>query len=266
MPPPNIVQTVPTYQSVAPPPITRGMYHLNRNGVSSGSHTPEAILQMLRSREVLSTDLVWTEGMERWMPVAGVPELWNSYAVNSGLGSGPHGKPLKWMPLCIATAIGTAQAIRLAWPEVIGTSSETFNGDEFRLFASLLVTVLVVLILWSQLHFKLWKSLPSDLRATSPGKAVGLMLVPLFNLYWAFVTWPKLGQGMIQWQKRRNVRSPMNFTALGYMVAALYTSSFLFWQYPLLSLLLTVASVLVEVAFYYQVTTAANRLLGFQDE
>src|SRR5688572_19301652 len=34
--------------------------------------------------------------------------------------------------------------------------------------------------------YKMWAALPPSHARTSPGKAVGLLFVPLFNIYWMF--------------------------------------------------------------------------------
>ena len=48
---------------------------------------------------------------------------------------------------------------------------------------------------WGRLHYRCWEALPERFRATSPGQAVGYLFIPLFNFYWAFISFPKLAAG-----------------------------------------------------------------------
>ena len=56
-------------------------------------------------------------------------------------------------------------------------------------FVMISVAVLIVnLVFWCMLHYHLWKVVPRDIARTTPGKAVGLTFIPLFNFYWVFVS------------------------------------------------------------------------------
>ncbi|MBI2898000.1 MAG: hypothetical protein HYY06_30890 [Deltaproteobacteria bacterium] len=46
--------------------------------------------------------------------------------------------------------------------------------------------VLVACIAHCVMVFKMWAALPADQRRTSPGAAVGLLFIPVFNIYWIF--------------------------------------------------------------------------------
>ena len=56
--------------------------------------------------------------------------------------------------------------------------------------AAMTVTALVFKCI---LLFRLWKLVPPEQAATTPGKAVGFLFIPFFNLYWNFVAFFKLG-------------------------------------------------------------------------
>ena len=59
-------------------------------------------------------------------------------------------------------------------------------------FATLIVSVVFYCFL---LH-KLWKIIPVEKAITTPGRAVGLQFVPLFNFYWIFVAFHGLGKAL----------------------------------------------------------------------
>jgi len=67
--------------------------------------------------------------------------------------------------------------------------------DELGLALSLvafgaLVLLVVPTVTCSLLVYRMWSALPRDHARTTPGKAVGLSFVPLFNLYWIFQVYP----------------------------------------------------------------------------
>ena len=60
----------------------------------------------------------------------------------------------------------------------------------FLAVAPMAVTALVFKCI---LLYRLWKLVPPEQAATTPGKAVGFMFIPFFNRYWNFVAFFKLG-------------------------------------------------------------------------
>ena len=60
----------------------------------------------------------------------------------------------------------------------------------FLAVASMAVTALVFKCI---LLYRLWKLVPPEQAATTPGKAVGFLFIPFFSLYWNFVAFFKLG-------------------------------------------------------------------------
>jgi hypothetical protein len=65
------------------------MYHINRNGSTSGPYTETVFFQMLASGQVLATDLVWKEGEPDWRPATDYPGLSRS-APPPMPGQGPY--------------------------------------------------------------------------------------------------------------------------------------------------------------------------------
>lgn len=53
--------------------------------------------------------------------------------------------------------------------------------------------------------YQSWKSIPSQEREVSPGKAVGMLFIPLFNLYWIFVALPGLSGNLSRALGRRGI-------------------------------------------------------------
>jgi hypothetical protein len=63
----------------------------------------------------------------------------------------------------------------------------TFLGQNVETVRTILVLCIIVTnILFLRLLYKAWSILPASFARTTPGKAVGYLLIPLYNLYWAW--------------------------------------------------------------------------------
>ncbi|MCF7927476.1 MAG: hypothetical protein K9L68_00155 [Spirochaetales bacterium] len=60
-------------------------------------------------------------------------------------------------------------------------------------FLLVVVVTVVITMIW---HYKNWSILPENLRATTPGRAVGFLFIPIFNFYWIFVSFVGLWKGL----------------------------------------------------------------------
>ena len=60
------------------------------------------------------------------------------------------------------------------------------------------------------LLYQCWKQIPSDIARTTPGKAIGYLFIPLFNLYWMFVAYDGLIKDMSKALQRRGIQFPIN--------------------------------------------------------
>lgn len=70
-------------------------------------------------------------------------------------------------------------------------------------------------------HYGCWKWLPARHAQLTPGKAVGLLFVPVFNLYWAFPSFEGLGRGFRKLAEERGSKEARNLPVLGTVIAAL---------------------------------------------
>lgn len=53
--------------------------------------------------------------------------------------------------------------------------------------------------------YQSWKSIPQQEREVSPGKSVGMLFIPFFNLYWIFVALPGLSGNLSRSLGRRGI-------------------------------------------------------------
>jgi hypothetical protein len=116
-------------------------------------------------------------------------------------------------------------------------------------------------VFWSVLHYSCWKALPEKYRATTPAQALGFLFIPLFNFYWAFITFPKLAAGFNALKRDRPHLAISNRTGVGiaYAISTLlvFTVGFIAgW-----ASLVFVADLVLTLVFYLGITANANLLV-----
>lgn len=87
----------------------------------------------------------------------------------------------------VAVGVGVSQVIADLWLRDAGFDSalQLVILVGLALSASLYATV-VILVLW----YKMWAAIQDGHARTTPGKAIGFLFIPLFNVYWVFqATW-----------------------------------------------------------------------------
>jgi hypothetical protein len=66
---------------------------------------------------------------------------------------------------------------------------------------------LVNAIAFYVLLYKMWGTIQAGPARTTPGKAIGFMLIPLFNVYWLFVAVAGLAKDLNAFAKQRNLKA-----------------------------------------------------------
>ncbi|MDJ0713570.1 MAG: hypothetical protein QNJ54_05055 [Prochloraceae cyanobacterium] len=137
----------------------------------------------------------------------------------------------------------------------------TLVGEDEKAGLVLLFTlpILVIdIVFWSILHYSCWQAIPEKYRATTPGKAVGFLFVPLFNLYWAFISFPSLVIGLQRAEKKRNiVNKNHNSYKLGVAYAILFVLRWLlvFLPISILDIVVDILDVVVYMLFYISINS-----------
>lgn len=73
------------------------------------------------------------------------------------------------------------------------------HGPLSSLSGIITVVYIVFFMLW---HYHNWELIDADLRKTTPGRAVGFLFIPFYNLYWIFVSFLWLWEGLNEMGKR----------------------------------------------------------------
>jgi hypothetical protein len=236
-------------------------YHIAKNGVQSGPYSEPDILAMLSSGEIGCDDLCWTKGMAQWQPirqVVTVPKAVFSHTPQPPLGV-EEPQAINWIPALVFYSASGAIFFLVDLVE-LGSGEEA--SDRWMLL--LLPFAILGIVFICMLHHKCWSTLPERFRFTTPGKAVGYLFIPFYNFYWAFITWPKLSDGLACWEKSTGSHATTDTKSLAVAYAVLFVSGLSIDLIPgmeLIGLLTGVADLVIFILYYKQVVAAMNALL-----
>ncbi|MBI4851497.1 MAG: DUF4328 domain-containing protein [Acidobacteria bacterium] len=92
------------------------------------------------------------------------------------------------------------------------------GGDEEVLAVTFVLTILMAIptgILFLIWLYKTWEAVPERYRSTSPGKALGFLFIPFFNMYWIFRAFPGLSKSI---EKAHRAINPSSAGSGGFVV------------------------------------------------
>jgi len=237
-------------------------YHISKNGNQFGPFAEEEVRRKLAIGDLNGRDLCWTDGMAQWAPIHQVMSL-PPTVPPPPLGQAPHRTPhqfndrfINWVPALVL------YLVFIAYFSIAGLISlDAENGEVVGgLFLIGLPLGILAVVFVCMLHYKCWMALPQQHRFTTPGRAIGFMWIPFYNLYWAFVTWPKLSEGLIYWQSAQGV-PPVNTQGLAMTYAILFVCQFAIGWIPVFGFLIGVAQIVIFIIYYLKVVGALNALL-----
>lgn len=133
-------------------------------------------------------------------------------------------------------------------------------------FTALLPFLLLNALLAVFLHYSCWSSLPAGYRKQEPLTAALLLLVPIFNLYWVFVTFPSLGRGFDQCLASNQLAAGMKKETLGTFYACALVAEFVTAWIPVISGLISFAVLVTFLLFYIEVIKASGVIAKMQGQ
>lgn len=165
-------------------------------------------------------------------------------------------KRINWIPALALTCVSS-------FLDVIYDIASAANGEEaseplLLLFLPVFIGSMVPFVI---LHHQLWKTIPPRLRVTTPAKAVGFIFIPVFNIYWAFITWPKLAEGIAQ--ALGNPEEDLQQLAIWYAVVFSVSclSIFIPDGFEYFSIVMTIAELVTFILLYRELSQKANALI-----
>lgn len=242
--------------------------HLLKNDLKLGPYTREHVANMLKIGQLSWDDVCWSEGMTDWAPLStvmarpsSVPPPQPSFAA----GTRPLPRTSTATPPSRPAAPfdGTLLLVSYAFCLVAASVIELSGGGPTLVG----LIVLAGLAVFAALHYQCWKQVPGEFRSLEPKKAAGLMLIPLFNLYWAFVAMPALADSIERWELAEGDRTGsggvIRAVAKVYATVILVTTVLTIVDpYPGVLVFAYVADLICAVLFFRSALKAERRLLG----
>ncbi|MFK7852129.1 MAG: protein kinase [Akkermansiaceae bacterium] len=164
--------------------------------------------------------------------------------------------PIQWDR---ALAFYLLTLIAVVLTDVLILAGELKDPDLNMLFS--LVTLgfaIPSIVFCCMLHFRCWKAIPENFRSVSPERAVGFLFIPFFNFYWAFVTWPKLAESLVVWQKSLGRTKIINVYGLAVTYGVLFVLSLTLAFFTGLASLIAIADFAIFILLYGAITKTIN--------
>ena len=117
--------------------------------------------------------------------------------------------------------------------------------------------LIVAVVFYMMLLYKSWKQIQDGAVRTTPGKAVGLLFVPFFNLYWNFVALGGLAQDANRYAAERGLAIQPISSTLAKSYGVLAVVNLLTCWVPVLGLFINVAQNVVLLFLLHQVKDAS---------
>jgi hypothetical protein len=112
------------------------------------------------------------------------------------------------------------------------------------------------------LHYRYWEALPSQYRATTPGRAVGLMFVPFYNFYWVFVSYHGLARGYREYSRSVGDQRIVDVTSLGLVIGIFFIAFCTLAWIPGIAILVGGADLVIYLLYSRATCANANRALA----
>ena len=149
-------------------------------------------------------------------------------------------------------------AVGYALIETICVLGEADEGAIAALAILAIVPLILTLIFTARFHYKCWKAVPASFARLTPGKAVGYLFIPFFNLYWSFPSFYGLAQDCSVLAKDKGLRGFTSLPGLGLTYAILFGVNILTANIPVLSLFVVIAQFIMWILLYHSILGVLN--------
>ena len=167
-------------------------YYQNNQQVGPVEET--TIRDLIASRVITHDTLVWGDGMETWQPITTTP-------LATMLPVAPPSQPMQAQSMQMQPGYAAAPAAMAAGLPAERIKRISLFFTLWWIFAvagivlcATIVGIIVgvpILIAAAVFYFimlyRLWQTVQDGRARTTPGKAIGFLFIPFFNIYWQFV-------------------------------------------------------------------------------
>lgn len=244
-------------------------YHVIKNDEQIGPFSEDHLKEQLSNGELSFNDICWAEGMEEWQPIHATIELPEMAAPPPAPVTPPpppthvtpppppvmsqqpdKQEPIGWIAALVAMSMLTPVSVFFL-----------IDGVHYDVIVPLLLglmTLIAAAVFCSILHYKCWAAVPQQYRCTTPARAIGFLFIPFYNFYWAFITWPKLVDGLVS----AGFKLPSSARHLAIVNAVVFVCSMTIGLIPGFDLLATIAQLVIFILLYRQLVAAINGVDG----
>lgn len=136
--------------------------------------------------------------------------------------------------------------------QAIGSSSSHLT--ELLFFAW--IPSLVSAITWMVVVYKMWSAIQGEHARTTPGKAVGFLFIPFFNIYWFWVVFVGFAQDFNKYIQAKNPNAtPLNINLFMAQVILFYCAVI-----PFVGILAVLAAVIISWINLMKICDGVNSL------
>lgn len=125
-------------------------------------------------------------------------------------------------------------------------------------FGLAMLMIVYACVVQMVLIYQLWAAIQDGQARTSPGKAVGFMLIPLFNLYWMFQAIHGFAQDYNKYIARHGIKVPQ----LEEKLFLFYPISIIACMIPLVNMVAGLASLVLAILVAIKAIDGVNALAG----
>jgi len=237
-----------------------------------GPLAQEEIHGLIASGNITRETVVWKEGMAGWLP-AGESELASLFSPDAPK---PPPAPAQrkiyplpdpaslnklWLVAVILNSIGLGLVVLGAIVSITGA------GRGFAVVGALVY--LFALVFNFILLYMLWCTIQDGQARTTPGKAVGFLFIPFFNIYWPFQAFWGLSIDMNAYAAQRGIAAPQIEEVLGQVICILICLQIVLNYAPpagafavaFVKLVLILVGLVLNIIFWKQVVNAASAIV-----
>ncbi len=129
---------------------------------------------------------------------------------------------------------------------------DLFILSSFFVFLSLIYYLVVISIF----AYKIWSIIPPEIATTTPGKAVGFLFIPFYNLYWIFVVYPGWAKDYNLLLAAKKINLPVFSVGLPKTIAIFTLLSMI----PYLGILFSLINIILVMVFISKACNSVNAL------
>jgi len=163
------------------------------------------------------------------------------------------------VPILVGFLLTLCAVLFLTWVYLEGGGRDREVVPFLLIVAMLPSLVSGILIL--RVVYKLWSAIQSGSPRTSPGTAIGLLFVPLFNLYWVFEAYWGLAKDYNRFIREKNLLAPVLSEQLAVSVCILILLSLI----PVVGFLFFLINIVLQLVFVASLIRCFNSMVALAE-